>query len=274
MPDAPQPKIALLPLPEHYTLPGRPGGATAAVIDCHRQTGFVLGTELAEFASIMDHHLEAVRAISKPLVHEAAATLTYGARTYGLLADACALLTQGSYGSCLPLMRSAINSIATMRSLTAGDDEDYAQWLAVAVRREETATAFDLGRYHASSVIAEDARLETLYRILSDLSMPYIGSTLLLAAPEADAAKISISFPDGSFHLGWAELITGWLLEIAAASLAAIDFTGEKSKAAAASVEVVHATRPRCHVREENGRWVIDNYRRNSRGQPRRVIIG
>ena len=275
---SPPPKLALLALPERYSLPGRPGSAPASVVDCHRQTGFVLAAELDAFAELMGLHLDAVSSPGKPRTPADAATLTYTSRTYALLADTCRLMTYGSYSSCLPLIRSALDCIATRRALAGADAADYEQWFTDAVSREGAATAIDLGRFHASSPLIADPVLDRLYRVISDLAMPHFGSTLLLSAPEADSVKVSISFADPSFHLGWAELISGWLLDLAVVSLTLVTVENEalqsKVESAVKTAQESMTSRPRCHIEEADGRWVIQNYRRNNRGQPKRVILG
>jgi hypothetical protein len=127
--------------------------------------------------------------------------------------------------------------------------------------------------------MARDPGLGELYRVLSDLAMPHFGSTLLLAAPEGDAVKVTIGVPDGSFHLGWAELISGWMIDLAGRSLRTLthqtdDATRDRCEAAVASAMALLDRRPRCHVAEEGGRWVFHDYRRNNRGQPRRILLG
>lgn len=271
-------KLALLPPPERYSLPGKPSAAPASVMDCHRQTVFLLAEELDCFAALMDLHLVVAAARNKPTSAADAAILTYASRTYALLTDSCRLLTCGAYGSCLSLLRSAIDCIAVRRALAAGDADEYAGWFDGGVSRQDAATAIAIGRYRASGPMVADDRLGSAYRAISDLGMTHFGANLLLAAPEADAVKVSISFGEASFHLGWAELVSGWLIELAGASIGQFTVTDEATRAridaAISASEAVQRERPRCHVVESEGRWVLQNYRRNNRGQPRRVILG
>ena len=58
------PRVVLGSFPERYSLPARPT-ASAAVQDAHRQTGFVLGQELATFESAMNLQLRIVAENSK-----------------------------------------------------------------------------------------------------------------------------------------------------------------------------------------------------------------
>src|SRR3970282_1817313 len=116
--------------------------------------------------------------------------------------------------SCPPLLRTACDCIAAQRSLLADAFADYLEWLpgALSQERGEAALGIELSRFRAGSLLAQDQRLGTVYRLLTDLSMPHFGATALQTAPDSSLQRLAISFSDSSFHLGWAELIAGWLL--------------------------------------------------------------
>jgi hypothetical protein len=278
------PRVVLGSLPERYSLPARPT-ASAAVQDAHRQTGFVLRQELTTFEAAMNLQLRIVAENSKVRGPRAAAMFTLGARAFSHLADACTLMSFGSYASCPALMRSALDFIAVERSLVAGGFADYEEWFAYALSQDKrnAALIIDTGRYKAASALVADERLGTLYRLLMDLSMPHFGSTLLLTAPETSLQKIPPSFADGTFHLGWAELITGWLLLLAGEQLAVSIESGvfEVAGTLASDCEAVQrdirtalSNRRRCYVEESDGRFVFQNFRRGTTGQPKRIALG
>ncbi|KKL68225.1 hypothetical protein LCGC14_2127120, partial [marine sediment metagenome] len=85
--------------------------------------------------------------------------------------------------------------------------------------RGHAASYINLGRYRAGSALAQDARLGSTYRFLTDLAMPHFGSTVLQTAPDSSQQKLALAFADNLFHLGWAELVTGWLLLLAGAQI-------------------------------------------------------
>jgi hypothetical protein len=278
------PRVVLSSFPERYSLPARPT-ASAVVQDSHRQTGFLLGQELATFESAMNLQLGIVAENAKLRGSHAAAMFTLGSRAFSHLADACTLISYGSYASCPALLRTALDFIAVERSLIAGGFADYEEWFAYAVSldRRNAAILIETGRYKAASALIADERLGALYRLLIDLSMPHFGSTVLLTAPETGLQKIAPSFADGAFHLGWAELITGWLLTLADEQLAAAVQSGvfTLSETLSADCEAIQrdirsalANKRRCYVEEKNGRFVFHNFRRATSGQPKRIAMG
>lgn len=279
------PRVILTSFPDSYALPARPGNASAAVLDAHRQTGFLLGEEMATFEREMNVQLRIVATNAKVRGARAAAMFTLWARVFPHLADACVLMSQGSYVSCAPLARFALEAIAVQRSLIAGDFAEYEGWFAGAVSQDKSnaALVIDPGRYKAASVLIADEQLGVLYRLLTELSMPHFGSSLLLAAPETSLQKAPLAFADGAFHLGWAELVTGWLLLLAGEQVGVVRQCGvfSVSEALAGEVDAVQrdirtalANRRRCYVEDAGGRFVFHNFRRAPSGQPKRVALG
>ena len=114
----PTPKIAPFALPERYELPGRPAGAPPAIQDAHRQTHFLLSSDLALFEQAMNLHLAAVQAVAKQRTPERAALVGFRSRTFSYLSDTCALLTRGSYTSGPPLLRAASTTLVVATTLS------------------------------------------------------------------------------------------------------------------------------------------------------------
>ncbi|MEO8456538.1 MAG: hypothetical protein ABI559_01880 [Chloroflexota bacterium] len=286
--DAPQPKlprVLLTSFPESYVLSARPANASAIVADAHRQTGFILGEELAIFERALTLQLRIVEENAKVRGARGAGMFTLWARTFAHLADACQLMSQGSYVSCAPLARMALESIAAQKSLVRDGFAEYEGWFAQAVSQDKTNAAIliEKGNYKAASVFAKDERLGTLYRLLMELSMPHFGSSLLLAAAETSLQKAPLTFADGAFHLGWAELVTSWLLLLAGEQIGVARESGVFviSDGLAADCDSTLrvtrgalANRRRCHVEAEGGRFVFHSFRRAASGQPKRVVLG
>lgn len=279
------PRFVLTSFPERYQLPVRPPNASAQVVDAHRQTGFLLGDDLAVFDRAMNLQLQVVTANAKAKGAPALALFSFWSRAFAFLADACTLMASGSYGSCAPLLRSALDCIAAQQSFIEDGFVEYEKWHANAVSQEKTraATVIDIERFRAAGVLIENPELGLLYRLLSDLSMPHVGGTLFLTAPETSLQKLPVGFADSSFHLAWAELVTGWLLTLAGLQLKVASGSGVVTlNAALASdceavqrdVREVVASSRRCHVEDADGRFVFHNFRRSPTGQPKRVILG
>jgi hypothetical protein len=277
-------KFALTQFPESYTLPGTPSGGLPASIEAHKQARFLLGDDLGLFERAMNLQLGIVAENRKARSAAAGAILSLWSRAFTLLADTCTLLCSGSYASCPPLLRTALDCNAAQRSMANGGFADYEDWAAGAVSqaRDRQALAFDLGRYRAASVLAEDETLGSAYRLLTDLSMPHFGSTTLQVAPETGLERMALGFADTAFHLGWAELTTGWLLLLTATELETIGgqevlaVTQEQRESIAALSAGIASSlgnSRRCRVEEIEGRFLIHNFRRTASGQPKRVML-
>jgi hypothetical protein len=285
MSERPLPKIAPYVFPERYELPGHPASAPAAVQDARRQTQFLLSTDLSLFEQAMNLQLATVAAWTRRRSAEDAALLGFWSRTFSYLSDACVLTSRASYASCPPLLRAACDCIAAQRCLLADGFDEYREWLATALGRdtEHAASYIDLGRFRAGSVLAQDERLGNVYRFLTDLTMPHFGSTVLQTGPGSGQQKLALVFADSTFHLGWAELNTGWLLLLADAqietALAAQDpkTSGplrEEGAQVRSEIGEALASPRRCRVEElADGRRLIHNFRRAVSGAPKRVLL-
>jgi len=278
-PEEPSPRVSPFTFPPQYQLPALP--------PAHRQLRFLLGDDLALFEKGMNLELRVVAdsRASRYRTHALAALLGPWSRAFTYKACACSLMTAGGYVSCLPLLRTACDCIAAQKGLAGEDASEFTGWLAQAGQsREHAALDVGLGRYRAGGMVSTDERLGGVYRVVTELSMPHFGATLLQVAPDSDLQKISIAFADGSFHLAWAELILGWLLTLVDAQLATTIGAGEtfvvcqevSEGADRLSQEVATAlARPgRCCVEEvEQGRYLFHNFRRQPGASPRRILL-
>ncbi len=277
-------KVALAALPERYALPSRPSAASPTIQDAFRQTQFLLSADLELFEKVMNLQLQIVAANSRLRTVEAAALLFFWSRAFSHLADACTMMSLGSYSACPPLLRTACDCLAAQRSLLTDEFSEFKEWLEAPVSqdREHAAMAFDLGRFRAGSVLAEDERLGGIYRLLTDLSMPHFGATALQVAPDSNLQKLAIAFGDSAFHLAWADLVTGWLLTLADVQLTIAVSSGVFAVDHATlavyqtySRETVSSltNRRRCYAEEVDGRFLFHNYRRTAAGSPKRVML-
>ena len=146
---------------------------------------------------------------------------------------------------------------------------------------------FGLGSFFSGSKIAADPVLAAVYRPVTALSRPNFGATLLLVAPEANNVRLAITFADTTFHLGWSELILGWLLALAlrlvkvAVEAAPLIPISEDVRAAFAGLEtdvsVALGRNDRCRVQEadESGyrRYLIHDFRRTSGAAPKKILL-
>ncbi|MXZ45503.1 MAG: hypothetical protein F4Z08_00665, partial [Chloroflexi bacterium] len=214
--DAPQ-RVSGMRVPDSWVLPGKPEGLTPAADDAWRQTGFVLGDDLRLLEAGLDVQARFAASAYTP----AARTMTMAAlasmwsRAFLCTSDAVSLVRRGAYQSAVPLVRQAIEHVAAQSALP-GAIESFLEWAHHAYARHEQARAEDvgLGHYFGGEAIADDEHLRAIYRAASDLGRPNFGPTALFTANEASERRYPLVFADEAFHLGWAELLLGWLLRI------------------------------------------------------------
>ncbi len=286
-PPVPALRIGPFLFPERYDLPQRPpAGSSLPVLDSFRQTQFLLANDLTLFQQAMSLQLQVVAASQKRRTYPTAALLGLWSRAFAYLVDACLLLHRGAYVSCPPLVRAACDAVAAQRSLLTSDMSEYLQWATDALRQNRQLAALEiaLGRYRAGSVLAQDERLGALYRLATDLCQPHFGATTLQVAPETNLQRMSIAFADNAFHLGWAELILGWLLALAETQLATAlaapealvvpEATRAEGERLGSEIRHTLANPRRCHAQEvEGGRYLIHNFRRAPSGAPKKILL-
>jgi len=277
--------------PEQYVLPGRPDGAPDAVLDAYRQTQFLLGSDLSLFGEAMNLQLR--------MMHDAYPTqyrtLIFGAiaglwsRTFQYLGDAVLMLTRGSYPSALPLIRAAAEAMAAEEAVRRGETEEYLQWVEATLSPsvEYKAIDIELAPFFSGSVLAGDTVLGSVWRPVSNLSRPNFGATLVQVGPESNNQRFTLTFADRTFHLGWAELVLGWLISLAVGQVqVAIDAepmmpVSDEVRAAwtdlGSRAEKTLARDDRCSVEEvdEAGfrRYLFHNFRRNSTAAPKKLLL-
>ncbi len=289
-PPTPLIRVSSIPFPNAYALPDKPK-VPGPALEAFRQTGFVLGNDLALFEEGMNLQLKIVgdASSSRFRKHPYAALMGLWSRTFSALADGCALATRGSYGSCAPLVRSACEFIAAQHQLHTAEMELFIEWLATNFTPdvEHKAFEFGLGRYFAGETLAEDAKLRRVYRPASELARPSFGATTLLIGPESNNRRLALSFADNTFHIGWAELTLGWLLALCERQLAVAvhakgtfaihDDTHDAYRVFAERVERTLSRSDRCSVEEiEEGqykRYLAHNVRRAAGSDPKKILL-
>ena len=86
----------------------------------------------------------------------------------------------------------------------SGGSDDYPEICRLAP--EQHATEIQLHAFRSAETMASHPVLGPVYRIVTDLSLPHFGATLLVAGSESDPSRIAATFADRDFHMGWAEL--------------------------------------------------------------------
>ncbi|MGE0686870.1 MAG: hypothetical protein AB7P33_09015, partial [Dehalococcoidia bacterium] len=136
-------------------------------------------------------------------------------------------------------------------------------------------------------VLASDNVLGAVYRASADLARPNFGASLLQVAPESNNQRLAIAFADSAFHLGWAELHLGWLLALTARQVRVIvdadtifPVSDERRAEYAdlqAAVDSALTSTDRCRIEEvregSDRRYLVHDFRRNSSGSPKKVLL-
>ena len=286
-------RVSGIAFPEQYVLPSKPGESSGtAVQDAFRQTQFVLGADLRLFAEGMNLQLGVLRdsSHSRYRTHAYAAVLSTWSRAYSTLADACLLVTRGSYATVPNLVRSAGELIAAEYQIEREEMGEYVGWLLAHLKPDEQHKAVDvgLGHFFAGTTLAADEHLRLIYRAASDLGRPNFGPTLLQTGPESNNVRLAYSFDDASFHVGWAEIELGWLLRLCERQLTVathmrdvLNITPETHSAVAdyaARVQQSLSSASRARIEEvDDGighkRWLFANFRRQPSGAPKKYLL-
>jgi hypothetical protein len=214
--DPPQ-RVSGMRVPEGWMLPGKPPDLSAAAEDAWRQTGFLLAADLRLIEDSLDLQTRVAGAGYMPSARtmRMAAFASLWSRAFLCASDATGLVRRGSYQSALPIIRQAAEHIAAQVQLGSELDE-FRVWAHRAYARHPDSRSEEvgLGHYFAGESIAEDEHLRLIYRAASDFGRPNFGPTALFVANEASHARYPLNFADEAFHLGWAQLLLGWVLRL------------------------------------------------------------
>ncbi len=274
-----------------WQAPGKPDRLSAAAEDAWRQSGFSLGQDLRLLGDGLDIQ-----------VRFAASGYTPGARTMTMAgfatlwsralltaSDATTLVRRGSYQSAMPLVRQAVELVAAQAGLGAELDA-WRRWTHEAFGRDDAnrATEQGVGHYFSGETIAGDDHLRVIYRAASDFGRPNFGPSALFVADGANHSRYPLVFADEAFHLGWAELLNGWLLRVNAHQLhtalhLAAQFPADpdlRTRAAqhVREIDELLADERRCRIEEltdEAGRrrLLLSQFRRQPGDQGRRLLF-
>ncbi|MPZ22779.1 MAG: hypothetical protein GEU28_04405 [Dehalococcoidia bacterium] len=285
-------RVAPVLIAETYDLPEAPGAGTVpAVQDAFRQTRFLLGDDLRCFKQAMLLQIQVQQASypSKYRTRKLAAITLYWSRAFSAQRDALLLITRGAYSSVPPLVRAAAGLLAAQVQLHRGGMAEFDHWLDNTLLPEisHQALGMDLGRQAVEPGLAADDRLAMVHRAASDLAGPAFGASLLLTASESNQQRVMATFADQAFHVGFAELMLGWLLRLQERQLALIlDMPGvfvisDETRQAALSLRdriddrLADAGRCRMDEIEIDGkqRYLLVNFRRSATSASRKLML-
>tara|TARA_B110000438_G_scaffold44198_1_gene44186 strand:- start:457 stop:1359 length:903 start_codon:yes stop_codon:yes gene_type:complete len=210
-------RVSGMKVPDGLPLPAEPNLEIETSKDAWRQTGFLMKKEWDLIQLSLNLSTALVKTGYTPSARSMimAGYASVWSRSLLTLADAAGLVRGGSYQTAMPLIRQSIELAAAHRGLVDEIDE-WKRWTheAFASHAETKSTEIGIGGYFAGSVIAEDPVMKIIYRASSDFARPNFGPTSLFVANEASHEKYPLHFADRSFHLGWTQLLLGWILNV------------------------------------------------------------
>ena len=289
--EAPQ-RVSGMRMPERWVEPGRPAELDPAAEDAWRQSSFLLAEDLSLLAEGFALQLRLAATGYEPSARtmSMAALASQWSRALTAESEALALVRRGGYGAAVALIRQAVELVAAQVALAGGELDDFRRWAHHAYGRHEPTRAEEvgLGHYFAGEAIASDEALRVVYRACSDLGRPNFGATALFVAGDAGPRRYPLVFGDQAFHLGWAQLLAGWLALIGERQLhlalhARAHFpAGEELRSEAVSwvrrAEALRSAPDRCRLEEwtdDEGRrrHLLLDFRRRPGDAPRRVLL-
>jgi hypothetical protein len=268
--------------------PRPPAGEPGA--DAHRQTSFVLGSEVDAILEGLRLEAASAEASSGARFRKQPAAAAMAMWSRGWLARLQALHAAqlGNYAAALPLVRAAADYVAAGLALLESDAAEWQQWLdegGVSQVADLHATEFRLHAFRSAETLAAHASLGRVYRESSDLAMPHFGATLLAAGYESTPERILVTFGDRDFHLGLAEIVLGWLLTLGAEQVRALAAHGghlappdpAASNAWLEEAERLAARADRCRLeafeRDGERRLLLQQWRKRPGDAPRRILL-
>lgn len=272
------------------TRAGKPPIDAAGSADAYRQTTFVLSKDidllLRGFA--FESAIAEASSDGKHRTQKMAAGLGLWSRAWLTRLEAMHALEWGNYAAAIALVRAATDYQAGGLYILRDGAAEWNGWLAqggIAVNAEAHGTEYRLHAFRAAEVLAAHEILGPVYRASMDLSLSHFGSTLLIAGSDSTPDRVLMTFGDRDFHLGLAELVTGWLMLLSVAQLeAAIEFatvfaipdtTAVESFARDARAAASDTNRCRIEATEVDGekRYLVHNWRRQPGAAPKRVLL-
>lgn len=268
----------------------KPPNDAAGSGDAFRQTGFVLGHELETVLAGLNFEGRVAQASSaaKFRTQDLAASLGLWSRSWLSRLQSLHSLQWGNYAAAVTLVRAATDYQAASVYLLRTGALEWKEWLdtgGIAISPEHHATEFRLHAFRAGEVLAAHEVLGRVYRMSTDLSLSHFGSTMLLAGSGSGPDHVEMSFGDRDFHVGMAEILVDWLLELGVCQFETIAEFGPvfDSESLDGIDGWIQGARKildgpsRCRVEsiEADGerRYLVHNWRREPRSAPRRLLL-
>ena len=198
------------------------------------------------------------------------------------------MIAWANYAPVPPLVRAALEWLGAEQAVVGGEIGEFETYLREFAQHDAEHAAVDLGmgQYMAGQQLAMSADLGNVYRAASELARPHFGASMLVTAAESNRQRVLVHWGDRSFHLGWAQLLSGWLMVLlgrqsrfaVGRGLFAVE-AGDRDRfqALARESETLLARTDRCRsswtTREGRQRLLVSGFRRQPSGAPQRILL-
>ncbi len=258
--------------------------------DAFRETGFALALDL--------QWLQAAFSLQRKIVVQSygssfrnrryASALMFWSRVYSGGIEARALTARGSYSSALALMRATMEWLGAEQAVVGEEQVEFEDWLreAWSNHAEHHATEIGMGQYMAGQQIAMAPETADAYRAVSELSRSHFGASALLTADGSHDKRFLVNWADEAFHLGWAQLLFGWQVTIqdrqcrfaVGSGLFGVESEDRQEyqrlhRQSQSILEDPRRCRAEWIVEQGRQRLLIDGYRRQPSGAPKRILL-
>ncbi|MCY3923319.1 MAG: hypothetical protein OXG27_13140 [Chloroflexi bacterium] len=217
-----------------------------------------------------------------------ASALLFWSRVYAGGLEARALTARASYSATLPLMRAVMEWLGAEQAVVGDEQIEFEDWLREAWSNnpEHHATEIGMGQYMAGQQIAMAPETADADRAVSELSRPHFGASALLTADGSHDKRFLVDWADEAFHLGWAQLLLGWQITIqdrqcrfaVGSGLFGVESDDRQQyqrlhRQSQAILDDQRRCRGQWIIEQGRQRLLIDNFRRQPSGAPKRVLL-
>lgn len=289
--DPPRQRISPISFPTETPELPRPGdNEPQSRRDALRETGFALALDL--------QWLQAAFRLQRKVVEQSygssfrnrryASALMFWSRVYSAGIEARALTARASYSSALALLRASMEWLGAEQAVVGEEQIEFEDWLrdAWSNNAEHHATEIGMGQYMAGQQIAMAPETADAYRAVSELSRSHFGASALLTADGSHDKRFLVNWADEAFHLGWAQLLFGWLITIQdrqcrfaiGSGLFGVEADDRQEyQRLHRQCEQILQDQRRCRaewiLEQGRQRLLIDGFRRQPSGAPKRILL-
>lgn len=292
LPEEPPPqRVSPITVPEDDPTLAPPDDSQPRLVrDAFREFGFACSVESRWIERSLRLQREIVRAStpSRYRNHRYAASLLLWSRIDAAAQEIWRLVAGANYAPVPPLIRAVLEWLGAEQAIVGSEFEEFEEYLRdfAGHDAEQAAIEWGMGQYMAGQQLAMAEELGAVYRAASELARPHFGASMLVTAAESNRQRVLVHWGDRSFHLGWAQLLTGWLIVLLGRQsrfaigrgLFAVEAEQRQVfQDLTREGETILAARDRCRAEwvkhDGRQRLLLNGFRRQPSGAPQRILL-